>query len=255
MAPSLPEISPGFVSVRRDPALFDAGGNTILMYHKIAPAPLATNIPGLYVRPRHFERQMEGLLAAAWPCLTLAECAAGRPGFCLTFDDGFCNVFEHALPALQSRGLRAIQFIVAGLIGGEDEWDHPIGEPVQRLMDETQIREWLAAGHEIGAHTMTHPRLTTLPPGRARAEIVDSKRALEDRFGRAVRHFCYPYGDYDAAVRDLVAEAGYETACTIAPGINRPGAGAFELSRVMACDDPRSLRQLAARARRRLLPP
>lgn len=247
-----PESSRDFVSWRRDRALFEPGANTVLMYHKIAPAPLATNLPFLYVSPRHFGRQLDGLAAASLPCLTLDECAAGQPGYCVTFDDGFCNVFEHALPLLQSRGVRAIQFIVAGLIGGEDAWDRAIGEPVQRLMNETQIREWLAAGHEIGAHTMTHPHLSTLPPERARAEIVDSKRLLEDRFGREVRHFCYPYGDYNEPVRELVRAAGYASACTVAPGINRPGVDAFQLHRAMACDAPANVRQLAARARRRL---
>lgn len=253
MSPSLPDISAGFVSLRRGRAFFDAGGNTILMYHKIGPVPLATNIPVLYVSARQFARQMDGLLDAGLPCLTLEECAAGTPGFCLTFDDGFRNAFEHTLPALQSRGLRAIQFLVAGVIGGHDEWDHRIGEPRQPLMDDAQVREWLAAGQEIGAHTMTHPRLTTLPPERARAEIFDSKHALEDRFGQPVRHFCYPYGDSDPAVRDLVAEAGFATACTIAPGINRPGVDPLGLTRIMACDERLNLRQLAARIRRRLL--
>ncbi len=62
-------------------------------------------------------------------------------------------------------------------------------------MDERQIRDWLAAGHEIGAHTLTHPALAELPPERARAEIFDSRKLLEDRFGVPVRHFCYPYGE------------------------------------------------------------
>ena len=70
---------------------------------------------------------------------------------------------------------------------------------------------------------MTHPRLTALPPECARAEIFDSKRALEDRFGIPIRHFCYPYGDYNRAVRDLVEEAGYATACTVQVRPQRAG--------------------------------
>ncbi len=245
--------SPDFISLRRNSALFDASGNTVLMYHKIAPAPFATNLPFLYVSPRQLGRQLDGLLAAGLPCVDLNACVAGEAGFCVTFDDGFRNVAQAALPVLQSRGVHAIQFIVAGLIGGEDAWDRAIGEPVQPLMDDAEIRDWIAAGHEIGAHTMTHPRLSMLPLDRARAEIVDGKRLLEDRFGVPVRHFCYPYGDYNGPVRDLVAEAGYASACTVAPGINRAGRNAFELHRVMACDEPLNLRQLAVRARRRFL--
>lgn len=243
----MPPPPPDFISLPRSRELFAPDGSTILMYHKIAPPPLGTRLPALYVTPRHFRRQVEGLRAAGLPCLSMGEAATGNPGYCLSFDDGFRNVFEHALPALQACGARAIQFIVAGLIGRSDEWDRAIGEPPQPLMDAAQIREWLAAGHEIGAHTMTHPRLSQLPLDRARAEIVDSRRRLEDLFGRPVRHFCYPYGDFNPAVRDLVAEAGYESACTIQPGINRAGAGAFGLSRALACDKPLNSRQLAAR--------
>ena len=174
----------------------------------------------------------------------------GGSGFGVTFDDGFRNVFELALPVLQKRGLRAIQFIVAGLISGEDAWDRAIGEPPQALMDEGMIREWLAAGHEIGSHTLTHPHLPTLGREQMRAEVFDSKRRLEDRFGVAVKHFCYPYGDNDEAVRDLVGEAGYDSAPTVRFGTNLPGGEPLALNRVMACDTPSVLRKLKRKVAR-----
>jgi peptidoglycan/xylan/chitin deacetylase (PgdA/CDA1 family) len=77
----------------------------------------------------------------------------------------------------------------------------------------------MAAGHAIGAHTRTHPALTKIPADRAREEISGSKKILEDRFGVEVKHFCYPYGKVSPAVRDMVAEAGYETAVTTEPGV------------------------------------
>lgn len=230
---------PVYTSLARDRARLAPAAPTLLMYHKLGLPPFQTNIPALYVSPRGFRRQLDELLAAGVPRLAYSEAVAAlRRGFAVTFDDGFANAFTHALPALAARGVRAIQFIVAGLIGRHDEWDHPIGEPPQRLMDDAQIRDWLAAGHEIGAHTMTHPRLADIPLAQARAEIVDAKRLLEDRFGGAIRHFCYPYGNYNPAVRDLVAEAGYVSACTIEPGVNAPGVDLFALHREMACDDP-----------------
>ena len=214
----------------------------VLMYHKIAAAPVTTNLPALYVHPGEFDRQMGELTGAGLACVPYGEVAgvveAGRSGFCVTFDDGFRNVFDLALPLLEKRGLRAIQFIVAGLIGGEDAWDRAIGEPPQALMDDGMIREWLAAGHEIGSHTLTHPHLPALGREQARAEIFDSKRRLEDRFGVPIKHFCYPYGDQDEAVRDMVREAGYLSAPTVAFGTNRPGVDPRALNRVMACDAP-----------------
>ena len=69
-------------------------------------------------------------------------------------------------------------------------------------------------------------------------EIFDSRRRLEDRFGVPIKHFCYPYGDNDEAVREMVREAGYETAPTVAFGTNLPGVDSRGLNRVMACEVP-----------------
>ena len=242
LAPDSPDRPREFVSWTRDRWMFEEGGVVMLMYHKIAPAPASTNLPMLYVHPKEFDRQMAELTGAGLSCIPYGEVVdtigAGKGGFCVTFDDGFRNVFEQALPVLQKRGLRAIQFIVAGLIGGEDAWDRAIGEPPQALMDEGMIREWLAAGHEIGSHTLTHPHLPALPREQAWTEIFDSRRRLEDRFGVPIKHFCYPYGDNDEAVREMVREAGYETAPTVAFGTNLPGVDPRGLNRVIACEAP-----------------
>ena len=248
----------------RDGELFEAGGGPgvmILMYHKIG-APLAgSRLHDLYVSPRDLDRHLAEFSATGARALpygdALAAIGAGETGYCLSFDDAFANVFDQALPILQARGVRAMLFVVAGLIGKTDEWDTPIGEPPQRLMDADQIRAWLGAGHEIGAHTMTHPRLADLPPAQARAEIFDSKARLEDVFGVPVRHFCYPYGNYDDRVRNLVAEAGYLTACAASTndrtfGPNRPGVPPLELRRIMACNRP-SLARVVARKVARLV--
>ncbi len=244
-----------FVSWSRDRWMFDAGV-VLLMYHKIAPTPMTTGLPALYVSRRDFARQMDELAAARLECVPYPEIQAAsdadKRAFCLSFDDGYSNVMENALPVLQARSLRAIQFIVAGQIGGTDAWDRAIGEPPLPLMDDAQINDWLGAGHEIGSHTLTHPHLPTLSREQARAEIFDSKQILEDRFGVPIRHFCYPYGDYDEPVRDLVGEAGYETAPTVRFGTNRPGVPPLELHRVMACNSLAPVRNLARKAVRAL---
>ena len=72
------------------------------------------------------------------------------------------------------------------------------------------------------------------PPDMARAEIRDSKKRLEDTFGVAIRHFCYPYGDWNLAVRDIAIEAGYATAVTTDFGVNTTSNSPFELKRVTA---------------------
>jgi peptidoglycan/xylan/chitin deacetylase (PgdA/CDA1 family) len=250
--------APGsYFSLAENPSTFTSGPG-ILMYHKVARAPLAANLPDLYVNPAVFRRQMRELSVSGLPCLPFGEVAAAArqktPGFCLTFDDGFRNVFNFALPVLQQYGLRAIQFIVAGRLGGEDTWDRAIGEPAQPLMNTAEIQAWVAAGQEIGAHTLSHPRLTSLAPAAARAEIFESKKALEDRFGLPIRYFCYPYGDCNEQVRAWVAEAGYEAAATVQPGLNGPETDPLRLHRFMACQHrtgPGALPGKLARAWRR----
>ncbi|HXY26900.1 MAG TPA: polysaccharide deacetylase family protein [Acidimicrobiales bacterium] len=73
----------------------------------------------------------------------------------------------------------------------------------------------LAERHEIGAHTLTHPRLTDLPAHRARSEILGGKDAIENSIGRRVTSFCYPYGAYGEEHPAMVRTAGFTVARTV----------------------------------------
>jgi peptidoglycan/xylan/chitin deacetylase (PgdA/CDA1 family) len=219
-------------------------GLPILTYHKLGQRPRRVKLKGLYVSDKLFRQQLGELHDAGFEAISLdalggspspasgARVGVRRQFVVLTFDDGCENVLEHGVPALREFGFQAIQFIVTDQIGGRNEWD--ADEAPERLMTTQQIREWLAAGHQIGSHTLTHPFLTQLPPDRAREEIASSKKKLEDLFGLEIRHFCYPYGDWNPAVRDLVQAAGYQTACTTDFGINTRGQTPFALKRITA---------------------
>ena len=73
----------------------------------------------------------------------------------------------------------------------------------------------LSARHEIGAHSVTHPKLTRLSSNDARRELTESKRWIEGITGKPCAMFCYPYGDENAATRLLAKEAGYRGARTV----------------------------------------
>jgi peptidoglycan/xylan/chitin deacetylase (PgdA/CDA1 family) len=203
----------------------------------------------LYVSPRLFRSQIKelrqgGYWARSYTPVELAKKEPGSKDVLITFDDGFLDTFEHALPVLQATGMKAIQFLVAGLLGKTNEWQQRAGDVREPLMGAEHVRAWLKAGQEIGAHTLTHPKLTQLPPDRARAEIDGSRKLLEDTFGIPIRHFCYPYGDWNETIAKLVEEAGYETACTTMPGVNTPETPRFALRRFTARYRSRNLKNL-----------
>jgi len=243
-----------FARLRPFAQWLSGGGGPALMYHKLGPRPLGVRLKGLYVNTRLFRQQLEDLQQAGFGSVfpeTLIE--ADTPGvrrIALTFDDGFENVLRQGLSPLQEHGFRALQFLVPDLLGRTNEWEQREGEVAERLMDAAQVREWLAAGHEIGAHTCTHPRLTQIPRSAAREEIRTSKFKLEDLFGRPIRHFCYPYGDWNPAVRDMVVDAGFLTACTTESGLNRRGGDPFRLRRIMARYASRNWKSIGVALRR-----
>lgn len=231
-----------------------AQGNPILTYHKVGPRPRRTRLKGLYVSPRLFARQLQELRAAGFANGALSQCAAPRTAatVVITFDDGYANVLEHAVEPLRRAGFKAVQFLPVNWLGQHNAWDTAAGEVPERIMDVAQVRDWLAAGQAIGSHTLSHPHLTRLSTAEAREEIQASKRKLEDLFGRAIEDFCYPFGEWNPAVRDLVVEGGYRTACTTEPGINLPTTDPFALERITARYRSRNWRTVRAWLARRL---
>ena len=238
-------------------APFFKWGCPVLTYHKLGPVPRGVRLKGLYLSEKLFEHQLAELAAAGYVSGTL-ECATNvKPRakeIIITFDDGFQSVIERALQPLERHQFRAVQFLVAGKLGGINEWDVAVGEKPESLMDAAAVRDWLAAGHAIGSHTLTHPRLTQLSQSAAREEIFASRKRLEDEFAIAVPHFCYPFGDWNERVRDLVMEAGYQTACTTIPGVNTARTNPFEIERFTARYASRNWKWLRDRFRRVFLP-
>ncbi len=245
------ELPPYYTSLAPFRKLFQTG-LPILTWHSLGPRPRGARIKGLYLSTGLFRRQLEELRAAGFHSTPLPrrDSDLSQPArIVLTFDDGCRNVFELGLPLLRETGFRAVQYLVANLIGRTSEWQAREGGVAEPLMDAAQIRDWLAAGQWIGSHTCTHPWLTHLPPDRAREEITASRKKLEDQFGVPVRDFCYPYGDFDPRLRDLVAEAGYQSAVTTQAGVNPPGTDRLALRRFTARYASRRLRDLWLRLR------
>lgn len=200
---------------------------TILCYHSLDPA----GGPHTSATPDEFGRHLDWLSARSEVVPLgavvdrLAAPSDGRPIVAVTFDDGYEDNHAHALPALVDRGLTATFFVTSGFVddfGGTRArmagvWSDPA--PSLRPMTWSQVDEMVHAGMEIGGHTRTHRNLAALTPVEARQEIGDDRRRIEDKLGRAVTSFAYPFGrpghDVTVATTETATLLGYQRAVTV----------------------------------------
>jgi len=211
----------------------------ILMYHQIGiPAPKGTPFRGLTVHPRRFAHQMRWLKRLGYQGLSMRDLMPYLQGektgkvIGLTFDDGYQNVFHNALPILQQLGFTATNYMVSNEFGGTNHWDAKNGVPTARLMSVEETRQWVAAGQEIGSHTMNHVHLPDIDPDEARRQIQQSKSELEALFQVEIQSFCYPYGHKTEQIQQWVADSGYTNATTTARGLALASDNLFDLPRV-----------------------
>ena len=213
-------------------------GTAILMYHAVGPP--GEKASRLVVPARRFEQQLRVLRRMRRPVLGLAELVRYRRAgqlppagaVVITLDDGFADNVELAAPLLRRFGIPATLFVVSDRVGAAADWDGAADLASRPLADWTGLAELACAGIEIGSHTRTHPRLPELAPADAADEIAGARDALSARLGVDVRSFCYPYGRKTPAVVQIVAEAGFASACGIERGLNYASTRLHELRRV-----------------------
>ena len=193
----------------------------VLMYHKIPDAPLATKHQ-IYVTKDNFAKHLAYFKKRKLTPITFLDylqfASGERPlaqfparPIILTFDDGYLDNYTNLLPLMQQYGYRGVLYLLGDFDVRYNQWDLATDptEPRSDIMNLAQKQAFVAAGWEIGAHTMSHPRLTTLPLPEAIAEIEGSKMALETALQTEIRTFAYPYGDLNEAVKTAVREAGF----------------------------------------------
>jgi peptidoglycan/xylan/chitin deacetylase (PgdA/CDA1 family) len=211
----------------------------ILMYHNIDNPPEGARIPNLYVTPRMFRFQMWYLKRAGFkvvPLQNLLESVSqGHMDgnlVALTFDDAYRDFYTNAYPVLKQYGYPSTVYVVTGLAAKDNEWDAKNENDRKPLMDWQSISEVSGNGVQIGSHTKSHPRLTTLAGEAIREELIGSKKELEERLNQRIDHFCYPYGDHNDLVKEEVRKAGYRSAVITRRGHVEQGYDPFALRRI-----------------------
>jgi peptidoglycan/xylan/chitin deacetylase (PgdA/CDA1 family) len=155
----------------------------------------------------------------------------------LTFDDGFADFFTEALPVLRQFGFTGTLYVATAFINGTSCWLQREGETTRPMLTWEQLAEISTCGIECGTHTHSHLQLDTLSISEAQGEIMQSKKLLEHRLGQKVSSLAYPYGYYTAAVRRLVQEAGFTSACAVKHTLATETTDLFALARLMVRAD------------------
>ncbi len=203
----------------------------ILMYHHVRPIDFKTSsrfTSELTLPPTEFEQQLRYLRSRGIAAVSMEDLSLylrGREDLpprsvILSFDDGYADNYLYALPLLQRFGLKATFFIATGFTGQND------------YLSWANLREMVAAGMEIGGHTIAHVDLAVSLPVLRDRELVQSKRTLEEKLKVAVRALAYPGGAFNADVEVAAKKAGYVIAVTTKPGAVHDRTKVMELPRV-----------------------
>jgi peptidoglycan/xylan/chitin deacetylase (PgdA/CDA1 family) len=196
----------------------------ILLYHHVADVDPASRY---YISPKVFQEQMEDLLSWGYtplPISTIVETIIKggelpqRP-VVITFDDGNEDIYSNAFPIMQKLGIVGTFFIIGKIIGAVD------------IVTTAQLEEMIAAGWEIGSHSMTHQDLTKMHD-KVQYEIGLSKSNLEKALNTKVRVFAYPYGTTDPFLVSKVQNYGYLAAVGLGSSNEQGWSTLYYMSRI-----------------------
>lgn len=189
----------------------------ILLYHHIKSLD-SEDQASLSVDTNTFDAQMQYLQNQGYHTVSIDELADALinkktlppKSIAITIDDGYDDFYINAYPILYKYQLKANLMIATGLLGnaGYLNWDD-----LKRMIDTGYIFAY--------NHTWSHATLTVLSDEKIKYEILTAKQQLEERLGRTVNIFSYPYGSQDQRVIDILKQNGFIAALSTIPGFNQ----------------------------------
>jgi peptidoglycan/xylan/chitin deacetylase (PgdA/CDA1 family) len=194
------------------------------MYHSIGR--FADDAVRLGTSPEQFQAHMgylkrRNLRGVSVRELRRAESLGNVRGLVgITFDDGYADFLQMAVPVLEQLGFSATVFVVGGMLGEENDWAWDRGlKPRIKLLGAEDIRGVSTRGMEVGSHGLSHIPLAGLEPELLEEEVNLSRQVIGEALGERVEGFSYPYGSLDDAALEAVRRAGYTYACATPPRI------------------------------------
>lgn len=186
-----------------------SNSKVILCYHSVGDTTWRFSTPIL-----DFRKQVE-FIVKNFKVKSLRELLEnGANGIALTFDDGYLDVYDNALPLMEKYNIKGTMFVLGDIENvNRQELDNKL-----KLMNIKQIKHLHDLGWEIGSHTLTHSNLHKLSRKELIREIVESKNNLEKKLGIKIRYFAYPKGKYNKEIVEISRMAGYEAAFTVDGG-------------------------------------
>lgn len=204
----------------------------ILMYHYLSDAPEGADRyrVDLSVSPALFEQQLAYLQQQGYQSISLYDLLGaltqGLPlpekPVIITFDDGYRDNYENALPLLSQYGFTATFFVLTEVTN--------LGEPDYMSWD--QMRAMQAAGMDIECHARVHEELTANNDERLAWQVLGCSEAIESQLGRRPRFVAYPSGVFDERVIQYFASDNFWGGLTTQQGKLHDSSGLFELKRL-----------------------
>lgn len=203
---------------------------SILMYHSVSDS-------GAFfaVSPKKFEQQMQHIRDSGLDCVFASE-IVGRlqtgtlaRTACVTFDDGYEDVYTNAYPVLKTLGIKATVFLITSEIGGSYTSSEGRTFP---LLTQGQIKEMLESGLvEFMPHGHTHRKLHGLAASEQEKEITASRDTVKNLTGSDPRVFAYPRGRTTPVIAALLKRLGFSLAVGVIPGLVRRKSDRYNLPR------------------------
>jgi peptidoglycan/xylan/chitin deacetylase (PgdA/CDA1 family) len=194
----------------------------VLCYHGVSetwPAAVA-------VTPANLESQLSLLVGRGYRGSTFCEALTAprhERTLVVTFDDAFRSVLTQAFPILNRLGLPATVFAptvypdsdAPMAWAGYERWLGTSHEQELKCLSWDELRTLRGVDWEIGSHTCSHPRLTTLDDTSLMHELRVSREKCEYEMNEPCYSLAYPYSDYDSRVVRATRQAGYALAATV----------------------------------------